>query len=155
MTRQPVTTGIPFFPAHECACKGSGIIKMDPFFATALPRLREAWGKPLLATSICRTPSHNAAVGGNPRSLHLTDNPAWPSAGTMAADIEWNLWPIPEKLRFARLAWSMGWAVGLHNAFCHIDRRGDLGLRTLPRRVFLYGSWSSARAFRPEDVAHD
>ena len=148
--RQPVTTPIRFFPAHECACKGTGIIRMDPYFAHAAPLLREAWGQPLTPNSICRTPAHNAAERGHPRSLHLTENPAWPTVGAMAMDVRWRDWSTAEKLRFARLAWSMGWAVGLHDGFCHLDRRGDLGLSTLPRKVFLYGKWSGA--FHPGDV---
>lgn len=155
MTRHPVTRPIQYFPAHECACKGTGVIKMDPYFADAMPRLREAWGEPLTPNSICRTPEHNARERGHPRSLHLTDNPVWPTVGAMAADIRWRDWHRAEKLRFARLAWSMGWAVGLHDSFCHVDRRGDLDHPGLPRRVFLYGTWSITRSFSQEDVTRD
>lgn len=40
----PIITAIPFFPEHELACKGTGVIKLDPRFAEELPKLREAWG---------------------------------------------------------------------------------------------------------------
>jgi hypothetical protein len=146
----PVTTRIEFFSESELACKGTGVIKLDPRFAAALPELRRAWDKGLTPNSICRTPAHNAAVKGNPNSLHMTENAKWPTLGTMAADISWRGWPVAEQLRFARLAWKMGWAVGLHNGFCHVDRRADLGLPELPQSVFLYGEWSGA--FNREDI---
>lgn len=148
---QPVKTAIRFFSERELACKGTGEIHMDPRFARALPELREAWGKPLHPNSVCRTPAHNAAVGGHPRSMHLTDNPMWPTVGTMGCDLRWRGWPVEDQLAFARLAWSMGWAVGLHDGFIHIDRRGDLGLPNLPQNVFLYGTWSGA--FAPQEVS--
>lgn len=147
---QPVTTALDFFPAHELACKGTGVIKMHPTFAAELPKFRRAWGKPIVPNSVCRTPAHNAAVGGHPSSLHLTENPKWPTVGAMAIDCPWRGWPATEQLRFARLAWAMGWSVGLHNGFCHLDRRADLGLRELPQHVFLYGQWDWR--FAPADV---
>lgn len=142
-----MSRAIEFFSERELACKGTGVIKLDPRFAEALPKLRRAWGSALSPTSVCRTPEHNTKVGGHPRSLHLTENPAHPSQGCMAADIAWRHWPTSQKLEFAKLAWSMGWAVGLHDGFCHIDRRADIGLK---RTVFLYGTWSGA--FSPGDV---
>jgi hypothetical protein len=149
--RQPVTTAIPYLSANELACKSSGVIKLDPYFAKSWPVLREKWGMPLTANSVCRTPEHNRKVGGNPNSLHLTENRAWPTVGSMAIDVAWSLWEKNEKLRFARLAWSFGWAVGLHDSFCHIDRRKDLCLSVLPQKVFLYGvNWSNQ--FNKADV---
>lgn len=139
---KPVTTAVPFFSTKELACKGTSVIKLDPRFAKALPELRKAWGKPLSPTSVCRTPEHNTKVGGHPTSLHLTENPKWPTMGTMAADIAWRGWSVQDQLAFAKLAWSMGWAVGLHDGFCHIDRRADMKLDRLPQAVFLYGTWT-------------
>jgi zinc D-Ala-D-Ala carboxypeptidase len=139
---RPVTKAIPYFSERELACKGSGIIKLDPRFAEALPKLREAWGKALVATSVCRSPEHNLKVKGHPSSLHLTENPIWPTMGTMAADIAWRGWPIENQILFARMAWKMGWSVGLHDGFCHIDRRADMKLDRLKQAVFIYGQWS-------------
>jgi hypothetical protein len=141
---KPVTTAIEFFGVDELKCKGSGIIKLDPRFAVELPELRRAWGKPLTPTSVCRSPEHNRKEGGKINSLHLTDNPKWPSLGAMAADIRWRGWPIDEQIAFAKLAWKMGWSIGLHNGFCHIDRRADLGVVGLDQAVFLYGTWDGA-----------
>lgn len=160
---QPVTTPIRFFTAAELECKGSrrrnargegipgtGVIRMHPTFATELVRLREAWGRPVVPNSVCRTPAHNRAVGGHVRSLHLTENPHWPTLGCMAMDWPWRSWTKADQLAFARLAWRMGWSVGLHDGFCHIDRRADLGLRDLPQAVFLYGTWTGR--FGPAEV---
>lgn len=141
------TTALPYFPRHELACKGTGIIKLHGSFAAQLPALRAQWGQPLQPTSVCRAPEHNANVGGHPTSLHLTDNPKHPTAGTMAADIYWAQWDAGKKLDFAQLAWGLGWSVGLHDTFIHIDRRRDIGLR---QAVFLYGRWSGV--FKPEEV---
>jgi zinc D-Ala-D-Ala carboxypeptidase len=140
---KPVTTAIEFFSEKELACKGSGVIKLDPRFAKSLVELRKAWGEPITANSVCRTPEHNKKVKGHPRSFHLTENPTWHTYGTMAIDCAWNNWEIDKQLNFARLAWSMGFSVGLHNSFCHLDRRGDLNLPALPQNVFIYGSWNN------------
>lgn len=143
----PVTEAIPFFSESELACRGTGVIKLDPRFATKLPELRRAWDRPLIVNSVCRSPEHNAAVGGHPRSLHLTENPDRGTLGTMAADVAWRAWDGTSRLTFARLAYSMGWSVGLHDGFCHIDRRTEVGL---PQKVFVYSAWSGE--FTPQHV---
>jgi hypothetical protein len=162
---KPVTTPIEFFTHAELECKGSrrknargegipgtGVIKMDPRFARALPPLRRAWGRSVVPNSVCRTPAHNNSMRppGHPTSLHLTENPRWPTLGTMALDWPWRSWSTKDQLAFARLAWSMGWSVGLHDGFCHIDRRADLKLPNLPQAVFLYGTWTGK--FGPAEV---
>lgn len=157
------TEALPFFERRELDCQGSrqidsgghpipgsGVILLDIRFACHFPVLRVSHGAPLTTNSVCRTPAHNVAVDGHPSSMHLTENPKWPTWGCMGADIRWHNWSAQEQLDFARLAWRLGWAVGLHDLFCHVDRRADLGNRALPKRVFLYGSWSSP--FDPEDI---
>ena len=136
-----------YFSDRELMCKGSGIILLDPVFERELPLLREACGFPLIPTSVCRSPEHTKLVKGHPNSLHLTINPKHKTNGCCAADIRWNDWDNAKKLAFARLAYSMGWSIGLHNTFIHIDRRDCAGL---PQAVFLYGTWSNI--FKPEDV---
>lgn len=136
----PITESIKYFSESELACKGSGLIKLDPRFAEALPKLREAWGEPLKLNSVCRTPEHNKKVGGHPSSLHLTENPKWPTFGTMACDIRWRDWAESKQERFARLALLQGWRVGLHNGFCHIDRLLDIS-NDRPK-VFVYGTYT-------------
>jgi hypothetical protein len=136
-----------FFSDRELACKGSGEIKLDPLFEAELPELRRAWGRPLIANSVCRSPQHNRSVGGHPNSLHLTENPTHKTKGTAAADLSWRGWSKIDQLRFARLAWARGWSVGLHNSFIHVDRRDAAGL---PQACFLYGSWDGR--FTVEEV---
>jgi len=72
--------------------------------------------------------------------------PVHDTLGSMAADLKWRGWPETDQLALARLAWRLGWAVGLHDGFIHVDRRADIGLA---KRVFLYGEWSG---FSPEEV---
>jgi zinc D-Ala-D-Ala carboxypeptidase len=139
---------LPYFPVRELECKcGCGTVKLDTRFAALLPALRQAWGRPLTPTSVCRCPKHNAAVGGHPRSLHLTENSHWPTTGSGAADISWRGWPTEDQLQFARLAHSQGLRVGLHNGFIHVDIGRLLGHNPRP---FVYGEWSAP--FRVEDV---
>lgn len=139
---------LPYFAETELRCQcGCGQLRLDIHFAAALPALRLAWGGPLIPNSVSRCREHNNAIPGHPRSLHLIDNPVHETDGAAAADITWRNWPIQTKLRFARLAWSMGWSVGLHDGFCHVDRRADVGLA---QSVFLYGDWSGD--FGPDDV---
>ena len=141
------TEALPYFPKHELACKCCGVIKLDLEFAAMLPALRAAWGKSLTPASVCRCPAHNSKVGGHQTSFHLTENPKWKTAGTMAADIAWRDWPTTEKLRFARIAHAFGLRVGLHDGFCHLDGGRKLGVSPRP---FLYGDWSGA--FSPDEV---
>lgn len=139
---------LPFFTARELSCRcGCGQVRLDQRLAAALPALRLMWGGGLTINSCCRCGAHNTKIGGHPRSLHLTDNPVHPCDGAMAVDIAWRTWPTQDKLRFARLALAAGWAVGLHNGFCHVDRRLDMGQ---PQSVFLYGDWDGA--FQVTDV---
>jgi hypothetical protein len=138
---------LPYFTEKELACKCCGLVQMDLRFAAMLPVLRQRWGKPVTVNSACRCPEHNAAVGGHPTSMHLTQNPKWSTTGTAAVDIAWRNWATMEKLTFARMAHDLEFRVGLHNGFIHLDMGRLLGINPRP---FLYGEWSSP--FDPEDV---
>ncbi len=59
-----------FSPA-EIACRGTGQLKLHPEALDRLQALRDALGKPLIVRSAYRSPEHNRAVGGAPRSKHL------------------------------------------------------------------------------------
>lgn len=144
------TKELPYFSYDSLACKGSGIVLLDLRFAAALPALREAWNRPLIVTSVCRSPEHNASVGGHVSSLHLTVNTTHKTAGTAAADIAWKDWTKAERLAFAKLAWKHHWAVGLHKQFIHVDMRRIVGLAPA---IFLYGtSWTGE--FSAADVKY-
>lgn len=138
---------IPYFSENELKCKGSGKLVLDIRFASRLPELRASWGGAMTLNSCCRSPEHNKRVGGHPNSLHLTKNPKHPTHGTAACDVRWGDWSHEFQLGFARLAYSKGWSVGLHNSFCHIDARKWCDLN---QAVFLYGSWDGR--FTKEDV---
>lgn len=147
---KPVTTAIAFFSRRDLACKGSGVVKLDPRFASALVEFRALIGRPVRPSSVCRTPAHNRKVNGHKFSLHLTENPRWPTLGSMAIDWPWAGWSLASQLKFAQLAWERGWSVGLHTSFCHLDRRADLQLKELPQNVFVYGTWDNR--FKIESV---
>jgi len=135
---------LPYFTETELRCRHCGELKLDLVFAAALVALRFQWGRPLTPTSVCRCFDHNQAVGGHPRSLHLTQNPVHRTAGTAAADIFWGDWSLPRQLEFAQLAYKLGFSVGLHRTFCHVDARAllDIGLK---QSVFTYDKWDKSR----------
>jgi len=140
-------TNLPYFSARELSCQCCGIIKLDMDFAAMLPALRVKWGIPLTLNSCCRCKNHNSRIGGHPNSLHLIENPKWHTSGAMAADVAWRNWKTEAKLAFAHLAHEMGFRVGLHDGFCHIDWGRSIGISPRP---FVYGAWSNE--FSPEDV---
>jgi len=135
-----ITSEIPYFSQRELACKGTGVIRLDARFAKALVALRREWNSPLIPNSVCRTPEHNKNEKGHPTSLHLTENPVRKTNGTMAIDIRWRDWSRQKKIDFCRFARKLGWSVGLHEGFVHLDRRVDVGL---PQAIFLYGKWNN------------
>lgn len=59
-----------FSPA-EIACRGTGQLKLHPEALDRLQALRDRLGKPLILRSAYRSPEHNRAVGGAPRSKHM------------------------------------------------------------------------------------
>lgn len=142
-------TEIPYFSSSELKCNGSGILRLDRRFAAALPFLRQQWGQALIPSSVCRAPDYNASEGGHPRSLHLTHNHAHQTGGCMAVDFPWSVWSTDTQLRFSRLAWSLGWSVGLNAWFVHLDMRAALGMR---QGVFIYDNWLNQ--FYPAQVVN-
>ena len=59
-----------FSPA-EIACRGTGSVRLHEEALDKLQALRDRLGKPLIVRSAYRSPTHNRAVGGAPRSKHL------------------------------------------------------------------------------------
>jgi hypothetical protein len=59
-----------FSPA-EIACRGTGSVRVHEEALDKLQALRDRLGKPLIVRSAYRSPSHNKAVGGAPKSKHL------------------------------------------------------------------------------------
>lgn len=61
----------PSFSPAEIACRGSGKLLINAPALDRLQALRDRPGKPLIVRSAYRSPAHNRAVGGAPRSHHL------------------------------------------------------------------------------------
>lgn len=85
---------------------------MDPDFVGKLKKFEAAWGKPLSITSGYRCEKHNKAVGGAPRSKHLSG---------IAVDII----VLPsDRFEFLSLATDYGFkGIGLAQTFIHLDDR--------------------------------
>jgi hypothetical protein len=74
------------FSRSELACPMTDELRLATGFGEALERLRVELDAPIYLSSACRSPSHNAKVGGHPRSLHLTVNEYWGTGGCCAVD---------------------------------------------------------------------
>jgi zinc D-Ala-D-Ala carboxypeptidase len=61
----------PHFSPGEIACRGTGQLKLHPEAMDKLQALRDRLGKPLIVRSAYRSPEHNRAVSGAPRSKHM------------------------------------------------------------------------------------
>lgn len=62
----------PHFKLREFQCRCCGAVKLSPELLAMLELVRAAWGGPLVITSGYRCPSHNKAIGGAARSLHMS-----------------------------------------------------------------------------------
>jgi hypothetical protein len=109
--------GLKYFTYRELRCKASLGFRLADGFGKAIDDLREAWGKPLIVTSCCRSAEYNRQIGGHPRSLHVYDNPYYPTNGTCAIDVK------ETSEHFRALAWDMGFSIGRGNGFTHLDTR--------------------------------
>lgn len=120
------------FSVAELACRGSGMLALDPLFAKLLLELRQAFGRPMVVTSCCRSAAHNRAVGGHPRSLHVCDDDRFHKAlaGAAAIDIACPDGGYARALVY--LALSRAWSVGIRQTgagqMVHLDRRDLAGL---------------------------
>ena len=128
--------GRTLFTEDELRCKGSGKLILAPGFSDHLLELRVILDEPMTVNSCCRSASHNRAVGGHPRSLHVCDDPHWDTGGCCAIDIGHRGRPPEYRAKLVRLALELGWAVGVHGGFIHLDRRVDFTDR--PQTVFPY-----------------
>jgi len=100
-----------FSPA-EIACRGSGSLRINEEALDKLQALRDRLGKPLIVRSAYRSPAHNRAVGGAPRSKHM--------AGT-AFDIAMaNHDPVAFEAA-ARAVGFLGFGYYPRSGFMHID----------------------------------
>lgn len=118
-----------YFTDKELECPETGIVKLHPGFLDHLNELRDAFDKPMVVNSCCRSKKHNENIGGHPRSLHVFDQPFHSTHGCMAIDINTEGWSGTEKARFVYLALKNKWSVGIAKTFIHIDRRVDIKMK--------------------------
>ncbi len=100
-----------FSPA-EIACRGSGSLRINEEALDKLQALRDRLGKPLIVRSAYRSPAHNRAVGGAPRSKHM-DGTAFDIAMT-------NHDPVAFEAA-ARAVGFLGFGYYPRSGFMHID----------------------------------
>lgn len=125
---------MPYFTKDELVCKGSCKIFLAEGFADKLLILREQFNQPMVVTSCCRSFEYNAKIGGAKNSFHIYDHPTRKPAGTAAIDIAVGNGTARGKL--INLAWSLGWNIGIHKNFLHLDRRSDY--TNMQQIVFVY-----------------
>ncbi|UWL61647.1 D-Ala-D-Ala carboxypeptidase family metallohydrolase [Brucella pseudintermedia] len=100
-----------FSPA-EIACRGTGSLRINEEALDKLQALRDRLGKPLIVRSAYRSPAHNRAVGGAPRSKHMDG---------MAFDIAMaNHDPVAFEAA-ARAVGFLGFGYYPRSGFMHID----------------------------------
>jgi zinc D-Ala-D-Ala carboxypeptidase len=102
----------PNFSPAEIACRGTGQLKLHPEALDKLQALRDRLGKPLIVRSAYRSPEHNRAVGGAPRSKHM-DGTAFDIAMT-------NHDPVAFEVA-ARAVGFLGFGFYPRSGFMHID----------------------------------
>lgn len=125
-----------YFSNAELADKETGIVKLAFGFGDRIDSLREAWEKPLLVNSCCRTADRNKRIGGHPQSLHVYDYPFHRTGGSCA--IDFSLMKTNEEMeQFKQLALDMGFSVGDERNCIHIDDRTRV--IGLPQKRFFYG----------------
>ena len=105
------------FKRSEFACKcGCGFDTVDAVLIRVLEDLRTAFlDRPILITSGNRCPKHNKAVGGSPRSQHMTGKAA--DFRIIGVD------PIEVADALADMYPNV-FGIGRANNFTHIDVRG-------------------------------
>ena len=105
------------FRVKEFACKdGSDTVKIDTGLVAQLQRIRNWAGTSVIISSGYRTPSHNAKIGGSPKSKHLSG---------MAADIyvKNRAKTVTEIARFAEAIGCTGIERNEDSSYVHIDTR--------------------------------
>ena len=123
------------FSRSELACPTTDQVRLAAGFGEALERLRVELDEPIYLNSACRSPTHNAKVGGHPCSLYLVINSHWGTGGTCAvADAAMD---GQYRAKLITLARDQDWAVGVASNFIHLDQRSRYC--GLPQVVYHYG----------------
>lgn len=146
MSLKPIIqSGKTYFTVKELACncdkcakKNDG--KLANGFDDDLLELRRAFNRSMVLTSCCRCKAHNKAEGGHPRSLHVYDAPEWPTGGTCAIDVRTTGQTQAYRDELVKLAWSLGWTVGLAKSFIHLDQRKRV--LKFPQVIYTYSGYN-------------
>ena len=109
------------FSRSELACPTTDELRLATGFGEALERLRVELDAPIYLSSACRSPTHNAKVGGHPRSLHLVVNSHWGTGGCCAIDAVATEGEYRAKI--ISLALDQDWSIGVASNFIHLDQR--------------------------------
>jgi len=102
----------PSFSPAEIASRREGALKINTEAMDKLQTLRNRLGKPLIVRSAYRSPAHNRAVGGAPRSKHML--------GT-AFDIAMSNHDPATFAEAARAVGFLGFGTYPRSGFMHID----------------------------------
>jgi len=102
------------FNEKEFACKGCGDVRLDTELLAVLELVRQVTGKPVTITSGYRSPAHNKAVGGAPRSKHILG---------IAADITVEGYTPREVYDLLDKTFPNYYGIGLYSGWVHIDVR--------------------------------
>jgi len=114
-----------YFSNKELACPCCGDLYLQPGFLEIINDLRTLVGEPLIVTSACRCPTHNASVGGHKRSLHMFDNVAH---ATDTCAVDFSVRDSGQRARIVPAALALGLSVGIASNFIHVDMRVSAGL---------------------------
>ncbi len=103
----------PYFSPKELACKSDGSLKVRTDALKLLNHLRKEFGGPLKVNSAYRTPAHNKAVGGSPKSQHVEG---------IAFDLA--IKDHATGLKIEKIAKRIGMkGIGRYDTFIHVDAR--------------------------------
>jgi hypothetical protein len=103
------------FRVDEFRCRGTGELPpggMNPALIAVLQEIRDRYGVPVTINSGYRSRSHNALVGGSPRSQHLYGN----AADFVVRGVD------PHRV-FDDLNGTWAGGLGRYRTFTHIDVR--------------------------------
>ena len=101
-----------YFTKKELSCKCCGVNKCTDDFMIHLNYLRYCLDAPMFVNCAYRCPKHNKEVGGGKKSYHKKG---------MAIDVR--IPNVAYKNKLIKLAYSLGWTIGIYGTFLHLDRR--------------------------------